>query len=97
LKLNGTHQLLAYADDVNMLGGSAHAIKENVKALIVVSKETGLEVNADKTKYKVVSRDQNARRSQNVKTLNHPGRAPRKTPPEQASCILSNMGSFHII
>jgi len=31
LKLNGTHQLLAYADDVNILGGSIHNIKENQK------------------------------------------------------------------
>ena len=29
LKLNGTHQLLAYADDVNILGGSAHTVKKN--------------------------------------------------------------------
>jgi hypothetical protein len=28
LKLNETHQLLAYADDVNILGGSVHAVKE---------------------------------------------------------------------
>ena len=60
LKLNGTHQFLVYADDVNVLGGSIHTVKENVEALIVTSKETGLEVNADKTKYTVVSRDQNA-------------------------------------
>ena len=31
LKLNGTHQLLAYADDVNILGGSIHTLKENPK------------------------------------------------------------------
>jgi len=55
LKLNGTHQLLVYADDVNMLGGSVHTIEENGEALIVASKETGLEVNADKTKYMVRS------------------------------------------
>jgi hypothetical protein len=47
LKLNGTHQLLAYADDVNILGGSAHTVKENAKALVVATKEIGLEVNAD--------------------------------------------------
>ena len=29
LKLNGTHQLLAYADDVNILGGGIHTLKEN--------------------------------------------------------------------
>jgi len=51
LKLNGTHQLLVYADDVNLLGGRLHTIKENTKALVVTSKEVGLEVNADKTKY----------------------------------------------
>jgi GTP-dependent phosphoenolpyruvate carboxykinase len=63
LKLNGTHQLLAYVDDVNILGGSAHAVKENAEALVVATKEIGLEVNADKTKYMVMSRDQNAGRS----------------------------------
>ena len=61
MKLNGTHQLLVYADDVNILGGSVHTIKKNAKALVAASKETGLEVNADKTKYMVMSQDQNAR------------------------------------
>jgi hypothetical protein len=32
LKLNGTHQLLVNADDVNMLGGSVHTVKKNAKA-----------------------------------------------------------------
>jgi hypothetical protein len=32
LKLNGTHQLLASADDVNILGGSVHTVKKNVEA-----------------------------------------------------------------
>jgi len=50
LKLNGTRQLLVYADDVNILGGSVHTVKENAKTLAVASKEIGLEVNADKTK-----------------------------------------------
>ena len=48
LILNGTHQLLAYADDVNILGGSVHTVKENAEALIVATKEIGLEVIADK-------------------------------------------------
>jgi hypothetical protein len=60
LKLNGTHQLLAYTDDVNILGGSIRAVKENAEALIVAAKEIGLEVNAVKTKYMVMSRDRNA-------------------------------------
>jgi len=58
LKLNGTHQLLVYADDVNILGGSMRAIKRNTEALVVASKETGLEGNADTTKYMVMSQDQ---------------------------------------
>jgi len=49
LKLNGTHQLLAYADDVNIRGGTVHTVKEKAKASLVAIKETGLEVNADKT------------------------------------------------
>jgi len=59
LKLNGTHQFLVYADDVNILGGSIHTIKENTEAFVVASKEIGLEVNADKTKYMVMSQVQN--------------------------------------
>jgi len=55
LKLNGTHQLLAYADDVNILGGSINTRKENVEALVAATREIGLEVNADKTKYMVMS------------------------------------------
>jgi O-phosphoseryl-tRNA(Cys) synthetase len=47
LELNGTLQLLVYANDVNILGGSVHAVNENAEALIVASKEIGLEVNAD--------------------------------------------------
>jgi len=44
--------------------------KKNTEALVVASKETGLDVNAGKTKYVVMSRDQNAVRSYNVKTVN---------------------------
>ena len=64
MKLNGTYQCLVYADDVNTLGVSVHTIKEKAEALVVASKETGLEVNVDKTKYMVMSRDQIAGRSQ---------------------------------
>jgi hypothetical protein len=61
LKSNGTHKLLVYADDLNILGGSVHAVKENAQALVVASKEIGLELNADKTKYMATARDQNVR------------------------------------
>jgi len=54
LKLNGTHQLLAYADDVNILGGSIHILKENAEALVAATREIGLEVSADKTKCMVI-------------------------------------------
>jgi len=50
LKLNGTHQRLVYAGDVNILGGSVHTIKENAEAFVLASKESGLEVNAHKTR-----------------------------------------------
>jgi hypothetical protein len=72
LKLNGTCQLLAYADDVNIVGGSAHTMKENAEALLVATKEIGLEVNADKTKYMVMYRDRNAERGHSMKIDNSP-------------------------
>ena len=72
LKLNGTHQLLAYVDDVNTctLGGSVHTVKENAEALVVATMEIELEVNADKSKYMIMSRDQNAGRSHSMQTDN---------------------------
>jgi hypothetical protein len=60
LKLIGTHQILVFDDDTNILGGSLHTIKRNTEALIVTSKEGGLEVIADKSKYMVMFRDQDA-------------------------------------
>jgi len=41
LKLNGTHQLLVYANDVNILGGSVHTVEKNTEVLVVASKENG--------------------------------------------------------
>jgi len=60
LKLNGTHQILAYGDDINILGGGIYTLKENAEALVAATREIGLEVSADKTKYMVMSRDRNA-------------------------------------
>jgi hemerythrin-like domain-containing protein len=65
LKLSVKYQLLVYADDV-----SAHTTKENAEALVVASKEIGLEVNAVRSNYMVMSRDQNAGRSHGIKTDN---------------------------
>jgi hypothetical protein len=70
LKLNGTHQILVYVDDVNVLGRSIHTIKKNTGALLVGSKEICLEGNADKTECMVMSRDQNAGQSHNIKIDN---------------------------
>ena len=55
MKLNDTHQLLVYADDVNILDASIHTIKKNIDTLVGANKEIELEVNADKTKYEVMS------------------------------------------
>jgi len=60
LKLNSTHQILAYADDINILGGGIHTLKENAETLVAATRETGLEECADKSKYMVMSRDRDA-------------------------------------
>ena len=66
LKLNGTHQFLAYVDNVNILGGSLRTLEENTIASVIASKEIGL----NKTKYMVMSRDQNAGQSHTSNTDN---------------------------
>jgi hypothetical protein len=60
LELNGTHQLLAYADDVNLLG-------DNTGTLIDASKEVGPEINVVETKYMLLSRHQNVSRNRDIK------------------------------
>jgi len=67
LKLNGTHNRVVYVDD-NILSGILHTMKKSTEVLVVVSKETGLQVNADKTKYLVRCRDQNAGRTHIITT-----------------------------
>ena len=61
---------MGYADDINLLGGSIYTIKKYTETLVTASKEIGLEVNADKTKYMVMSRVQDAGRSNNINTNN---------------------------
>jgi hypothetical protein len=67
LILNGTHQLLAYADGVNIVGENIDPIQKNTKALLFTSNEVDLEVIPDKTKYILVSRCQKAGQRQNIK------------------------------
>ena len=61
---------MVYADDVNILGGIIYTIEKNAEALGVDSKGTGLEVNADKSKYMIMSRDQNEGQSHTITTDN---------------------------
>jgi hypothetical protein len=70
LESNGTHQLLAYADDVNLLGDNIDIIKKNTETLIDACKEVGLEINVEKTKYMLLSRHQNVGQYRDIKIAN---------------------------
>jgi hypothetical protein len=59
LKLNRTYQLLACADDVNLLGDNIHTMKRNTKALIDASKEVDLEIVLEKCISYLLTRIQN--------------------------------------
>jgi hypothetical protein len=67
LKLNGTHQLLAYTNDVNLLGDNIDIIKKNTETLIDASKEVDLEINVEKTKYMLISRHHNVGQNRDIK------------------------------
>jgi hypothetical protein len=66
LKLNGTHQVLSYADDVNVLQNNIGSIM-NAETLIYAGKEDGLAVNVEKTKYMLLPHHQNAGQYRNIK------------------------------
>jgi hypothetical protein len=70
IKLNGTHQLLIYADDVNLLGDNIDTIKKNTETFTDASKEVGPEVNTKKTKYMLLSRHQNSGQNHDIKIGN---------------------------
>jgi hypothetical protein len=69
LELNGTHQLLVYADDVNLVDDSVNNKKENSKTLLQASRYVGLKINAKKTKYLVMSLHPNSGQKQNIRKM----------------------------
>jgi nitrous oxide reductase len=70
LKLNGTHQLLVHADEVNLLENNIDTIKKNTETLVDARREVSLEVNAEKTKYMLLSRHHNAGQNHDIKRNN---------------------------
>jgi hypothetical protein len=70
LKLNGSHQLLVYADDSNLLGDNIDTIKKNAESLSDASKEIRLVINVEKTKYMLLSRHQNGGQNPDIKIAN---------------------------
>ena len=63
--------MLAFSDDINVLGGRVRTVRVNGESSVLANTEIGLEISADKSKYIVMSGYQNAARSDSIKNVNN--------------------------
>jgi hypothetical protein len=93
LVLNGTHQLLVYADDVNLSGNSVNTIKENSETLLETRRDIGLEITVERTKYMIMSRHQNSEQNQSIRIANESSENVEKS--KYLGTTLTNQNDIH--
>jgi hypothetical protein len=72
MELKGTHQLLVYVDNVNIVGENKSTLKKNKEALLQASKEASLEINAEKPTSMFMPHHQNEGQNHSLMTANKP-------------------------